>query len=57
MFRTIVKTIAVIAVCCTVGGTGLVVYEEFIKDDSTSVGASWVTRSPGPRRSVSAAVR
>uniref|UniRef100_A0AAU3GRM2 Alpha/beta hydrolase n=1 Tax=Streptomyces sp. NBC_01401 TaxID=2903854 RepID=A0AAU3GRM2_9ACTN len=38
MVRTIVKSIAVIAVCCVVGGVGLVAYEEYVKDDSTSAG-------------------
>ncbi|MEU3052000.1 alpha/beta fold hydrolase [Streptomyces griseus] len=41
MFRTLFKTLAAIAVVCTVGGMGLVGYEEFIKKDSPG------TRSEG----------
>lgn len=41
MFRTLFKALAAIAVVCTVGGMGLVGYEEFIKKDSPG------TRSEG----------
>lgn len=34
MFRTLFKALAAIAVVCTVGGMGLVGYEEFIKPDA-----------------------